>query len=209
MISAQQALQQLKQGNQRFINGAALHQRATQDEREQLLAGQSPFAIVLGCSDSRVPTEMIFDQGVGDLFVIRVAGNIATPSQIGSIEYAAAELGTPLVVVLGHSQCGAVKATLSEIENPSQHDLGNLGSIVNHIQPPLQQLWDAASEKQPDALMQDAVRVNVNASVQNVRQSPVIQRLMQNNGLVVIGAEYSLATGAVDFFDDVSENTEP
>src|SRR5438067_9648001 len=130
MISAREALERLREGNRRFVRGVRSSDLLVSEaRRSELAAGQQPFAIVLGCSDSRVPAEIVFDQGLGDLFVIRVAGNIVAPSQVGSVEFAAARYGTRLVVVLGHSECGAILATLEELQQPTSHSR-NLRSIV-------------------------------------------------------------------------------
>jgi carbonic anhydrase len=164
--------------------------------------GQEPFAIVLGCSDSRVPAEIVFDQGLGDLFVIRVAGNIVAPSQVGSVEFAAERFGTRLVVVLGHSQCGAIQATLEELRRPAKDQSRNLRSIVDRIRPSVQGILDADQDLGPEALMHAAVRANIRASVDHLRHgSEVLEQLIQGAGLMVVGAEYSLESGCVDFFD--------
>jgi carbonic anhydrase len=171
-----------------------------------LAAGQEPFAVILGCSDSRVPAEIVFDQGLGDLFVIRVAGNIVAASQVGSVEFAAARFGTRLVVVLGHSQCGAILATLEELQQPTDHQSRNLRSIVDRVRPSVEALLATALTHDPDALVRQAVRANISASANHLRHgSEVLEQLIQNNGLRVVGAEYSLETGVVDFFDSVQE----
>ena len=203
MISAQEALARLREGNRRFVSGLlssdSLSSRA---RRLELAAGQAPFAIVLGCSDSRVPAEIVFDQGLGDLFVIRVAGNIVAPSQVGSVEFAADRFGTPLVVVLGHSGCGAIGATLEELRRPSHDQSRNLRSIVDRIRPAVQALLSTDVARDPQALEREAVRANIRASANHLRHgSEMLEQLIQRNGLVVVGAEYSLETGEVDFFD--------
>jgi len=171
--------------------------------RATLVAGQEPFAIILGCSDSRVPAELVFDQGFGDLFVIRVAGNVVAPSQVGSVEFAASRYGTRLVVVMGHSQCGAVTATLEELMGRTGSQSRNLRSIVDRIRPSVQFLMDGARELDPDALIRDAVRANVRISVSHLRHgSELLEDLVSDAGLAVVGAEYSLETGVVTFFDD-------
>jgi carbonic anhydrase len=165
---------------------------------------QQPFAIILGCSDSRVPAEIVFDQGLGDLFVIRVAGNIVAPSQVGSVEFAAARFGTRLVVVLGHSRCGAILATLEELQQPAANQSRNLRSIVDRIRPSVEGLLKAGLSHDLDALVQHAVRANVDRSVDHLRHgSEVLEQLGQDAGLLVVGAEYSLETGVVEFFDGV------
>jgi carbonic anhydrase len=169
-----------------------------------LAAGQEPFAIILGCSDSRVPAEIVFDQGLGDLFVIRVAGNIVASSQVGSVEFAAERFGTRLVVVLGHSRCGAVLATLEELRRPTENQSRNLRSIVDRIRPSVGALLATELRHDPDALVRHAVRANVCVSANHLRHgSEVLEQLIQRDGLLVVGAEYSLETGVVGFFDGV------
>jgi carbonic anhydrase len=168
------------------------------------VAGQEPFAIILGCSDSRAPAELVFDQGFGDLFVIRVAGNVVAPSQIGSVEFAAARFGTRLVVVMGHSQCGAISATLDDVLGVAPSQSRNLRSIVDRVRPSIETLLAGRTAcDDSEALVREAVRANVRASVGHLRHgSELLERLVQNDGLVVIGAEYSLETGIVSFFED-------
>ena len=166
------------------------------------MAGQEPFAIILGCSDSRVPAELVFDQGFGDLFVIRVAGNVVAPSQVGSVEFAASRFGTRLVVVMGHSQCGAVTATLEELQGTATSQSKNLRSIVDRVRPSIEPLMAARPHVNPEVLLHEAVRANVRASVNHLRHgSELLERLVQETGLVIVGAEYSLETGLVDFFE--------
>jgi carbonic anhydrase len=203
MIPAREALERLKEGNRRFVSDApSLHIFTNDARRRELAAGQEPFAIVLGCSDSRVPAEIVFDQGLGDLFVIRVAGNIVAPSQVGSVEFAAERSGTRLVVVLGHSNCGAILATLEELGRPSEDQSRNLRSIVDRIRPSVEPLLASGLGNQPAALVREAVRANIRASANHLRHgSEVLEQLIQTNGLLVVGAEYSLDSGIVDFFD--------
>ncbi len=204
MISAQEALKRLKEGNQRFASDVvSIDRMATHHRRQDLVDGQAPFAIILGCSDSRVPAEIVFNQGLGDLFVIRVAGNIVTPSQIGSIEFAVEAFKSPLVVVLGHSQCGAVKATLDGLEQTDSKISENLFSIVRHIQPAVSSVVKTYGDKIPEQVMQQAVRANTLASVNQLRHgSGILARLTEKESLMIIGAEYSLDTGRVEFFSD-------
>lgn len=207
MIPAREALQRLLDGNRRFVsdvrNGGAL---ASHARRNEVAAAQEPFAIILGCSDSRVPAEIVFDQGLGDLFVIRVAGNIVAPSQIGSVEFAAERYGVRLVVVLGHSRCGAVLATLDELQRPTENQSRNLRSIVDRVRPSVEALLATELRHDPEALVRDAVRANVRVSASQLRHgSDVLEQLIQRQGLVVVGAEYSLETGTVDFFDGMGE----
>ncbi|MCB8925425.1 MAG: carbonic anhydrase [Ardenticatenaceae bacterium] len=203
MLNAAEALQRLQEGNGRFTtDNQSRSLLTTQAQRSELVHGQAPFAIILGCSDSRVPAELIFDQGLGDLFVIRVAGNIVAPSHIGSVEYAAEMFGTRLVVVMGHSSCGAVLATLDELERDSESRSPNLRAIVDYIRPSVAQLLETDLRHDRDALVHHAVRANVRASVNHLRHgSKILEQLIQNDGLRVVGAEYSLETGVVDFFE--------
>jgi len=203
MISALEALERLREGNRRFVSDVRSRDTLTsQTRRRELAAGQEPFAIILGCSDSRVPAEIVFDQGLGDLFVIRVAGNIVAPSQVGSVEFAAGRFGTRLVVVLGHSQCGAILATLEELGRPSTDQSRNLRSIVDRIRPSVEPLLETELGGHPDALVRQAVRANIRASADHLRHgSEVLEQLIRKDGLRVVGAEYSLETGVVEVFD--------
>jgi carbonic anhydrase len=202
MISAREALARLREGNRRFASDVRSSESlASRARRNELAAGQAPFAIILGCSDSRVPAEIVFDQGLGDLFVIRVAGNIVASSQVGSVEFAAARFGTRLVVVLGHSQCGAILATLEELQQPTDQSR-NLRSIVDRIRPSIEALLATELRHDPEALVRQAVRANIRASADHLRHgSEVLEQLVQTNGLLVLGAEYALETGVVEFFD--------
>jgi carbonic anhydrase len=204
MISAREALERLKEGNRRFVSEDWSTQTLpSQNRRRELATGQQPFAIILGCSDSRVPAEIVFDQGLGELFVIRVAGNIVAPSQIGSVEFAAERFGTRLVVVLGHSKCGAITATLEELERPSGMRSPNLRSIVDRVRPSVEELLETDLRSNPDALIHHAVRANIRASAAHLRHgSQTIEEMIARDGLLVVGAEYSLETGIVDFFDE-------
>jgi carbonic anhydrase len=207
MIPAMDALERLQNGNRRFVSGARNGGSFTsQTRRDELVDGQEPFAIILGCSDSRVPAEIVFDQGLGDLFVIRVAGNIVAPSQVGSVEFAAERYHTRLVVVLGHSQCGAILATLEELQRPTENQSRNLQSIVGRVRPSVEALLTTELRHDPEALVHHAVRANIRASANQLRHgSQVIEELIQRNGLVVVGAEYSLETGVVEFFDGAGD----
>lgn len=202
-ISALEALERLQEGNRRFVSDSREETSdSTHRRRTELATGQNPFAIILGCSDSRVPAEIIFDQGLGDLFVIRVAGNIVAASQVGSIEYAAERFGTGLVVVLGHSSCGAVTATIEELERPTESRSPNLRSIVDRIRPSVETLMEVESLKRSEELIRHAVRANIRASANHLRNgSQVLEQLIQRGDLLVVGAEYSLETGIVEFFD--------
>jgi len=205
---AREALERLREGNRRFASGdASVDPLESERRRGELVSGQEPFAVVLGCSDSRVPVEIVFDQGLGDLFVIRVAGNIVAPSQVGSVEFAAERFRVRLVVVLGHTGCGAVQATLDELRRPLQDQSRNLRSIVDRIRPSVESLMAGAPRRDSEALMRDAVRANVRASVDHLRHgSAVLEELIEKDGLLVVGAEYSLESGLVDFFEGVPED---
>ncbi len=209
MISAPEGLARLREGNRRFVSEIRSRGALTnQGRRNELAAGQEPFAIILGCSDSRVPAEIVFDQGLGDLFVIRVAGNIVASSQVGSVEFAAARFGTRLVVVLGHSQCGAILATLEELQQTTEHQSRHLRSIVDRVRPSVEALLATPLKHDPLALVAQAVRANIRVSANHLRHgSEVLEELIQRDGLLVVGAEYSLETGLVDFFEGVTSAT--
>lgn len=207
MIQAHEALKLLRDGNARFVSNTRNDDSATSTRRRLELATQQyPFAIILGCSDSRVPAEIVFDQGLGDLFVIRVAGNIVAPSQIGSVEFAAERFGTRLVVVLGHSSCGAIVATLEELGRNSREQSPNLRSIVNRVRPSVQPLLSTSLANDPDALIHHAVRANIRMSVDHLRHgSELLEQLTQSAGLLIVGAEYNLESGVVEFFDGMDD----
>ena len=203
MIGAREALERLREGNRRFV---ANRGGASATRPIEVAAGQEPFAIILGCSDSRVPAEIVFDQGLGDLFVIRVAGNIVAPSLVGSVEFAAERFGTRLVVVLGHSSCGAILATLEELGRPGGNSSPNLRSIVDRVRPAVAGLLATELRDDPDALVREAVRANIRASANHLRHgSRILEQLIHTDGLLVVGAEYSLGTGVVDFFDGLPQ----
>lgn len=206
MLDAAQALVRLRAGNQRFVSHQLEGRGPSEATRRALLVeGQEPLAIVLGCSDSRVPAELVFDQGFGDLFVIRVAGNIVAPSQVGSVEFAASRFNTRLVVVMGHSQCGAILATLDELQGRATQQSRNQRAIVDRVRPALEPLLVGQPDGDPEELLHQAVRANVRASVDQLRHgSELLEDLIRTDGLTVVGAEYSLETGVVDFFDGSS-----
>jgi carbonic anhydrase len=202
MIPAREALDRLREGNQRFAaNIRGIDAFISHTKRAELASGQQPFAIILGCSDSRVPSEIVFDQGLGDLFVIRVAGNIVAPSQVGSVEFAAEAYSTKLVVVMGHTQCGAILSTLAALRSQGKYS-HNLRSIVDRVRPSVEPLLGTDLRNDESALVRAAVRANIRASTNHLRHgSQVLEDLIRNSGLMVVGAEYSLETGVVDFFD--------
>lgn len=208
MIPALEALDRLREGNRRFVSDERGPSMLTSHaRRSELVAGQNPFAILLGCADSRVPAELIFDQGLGDLFVIRVAGNIVGSSEVGSVEFAAERFGSRLVVVLGHSYCGAIQATLEELEHPSEWRSPNLRSIVDFIRPSVEPLLETEASQDRDTLIAKAVRANIRASASHLRHgSRILEQLIAHEGLLVVGAEYSLESGAVDFFDGLPDS---
>ncbi len=208
MSSGREALQKLQEGNARYVaKTMSLDNLLSYSRRADLVAGQTPIAIILGCSDSRVPAEMVFDQGLGDLFVIRVAGNIVAPSQLASVEFAAERYGARLVVVLGHTQCGAILATLEELQSSEKHRSPNMSSIVDRVRPSVEGLLLSDTlKKNMDALIHEAVRANVRASANQMRHgSKILEELIDKSDLLVVGAEYSLETGVVDFFDGLPD----
>ena len=203
MLSAVDAQARLREGNRRFV--ACLQGAGVMASRPVLSTGQEPIAIILGCSDARVPAELVFDQGLGDLFVIRVAGNIVAPSQVGSVEFAAERFGTRLVVVLGHTQCGAIAATIEELQRPDANRSRNLSSIVDRVKPSVHALMGTDLGKDLDALSRQAIRLNIRASVDHLRHgSGVLEQLGQQEGLQVVGAEYDVGSGAVEFLDSLA-----
>jgi carbonic anhydrase len=205
MVPAREALERLREGNRRFVASVSSREPLKSEARPiQLTVDQRPFAIILGCSDARVPAELVFDQGLGDLFVIRVAGNIVAPSQVGSVEFAAARFDTRLVVVLGHTQCGAIMATIEELQQPAERQSRNLRSIVDRVRPSVDNLMRTELRQDMNTLVKVAVRSNVVMSVNHLRYgSEVLERLGREQGLRIVGAEYCLETGVVDFFDDI------
>lgn len=204
-LPARVALARLVEGNSRYAQNVRSIDSLLSHARRDLQT-QRPFAIVLGCSDSRAPAELVFDQGLGDLFVIRVAGNIVAPSQIGSVEFAAEQYGTRLVVVMGHSSCGAIQATLDAITNQRGPASRNLMSIVNRVRPSIESLVATDLAKDPVRLTREAVRANVRASANHLRHgSEVIEELAARDGLLIVGAELDLDTGQVTWFDGLPE----
>ena len=204
-MTANEALQRLQQGNKRFVSGVrSVDSLVKKMQREDFVNRQAPFAIILGCSDSRVPAELVFDQGLGDLFVIRVAGNIVAPSQVGSVEFAVSQFGTTLVVVLGHSMCGAIKATLEEIKRPSDQTSSNVLSIVSRIRPSVELLLETDLHDDPEHLLKAAIRSNTLASTNSLRHgSQMLEQLILEDRLAIVAAEYSLETGVVEFITGI------
>lgn len=210
MITALEALMRLRAGNERFVRGVkTFGSPLAQPGFADSVVGQEPFAVVLGCSDSRVPVEIVFDHALGSLFVIRVAGNIVAPSQIGSVEFAAERFGSRLVVILGHTRCGAIQATLEELQRPTEIRSVNLRSIVDRIRPSVEGLLATELKHDHEALTREAVRANVRASANALRHgSEIIESMIQFDGLMVVGAEYSLENGTVEFFDGLPDASE-
>lgn len=201
-LSASDALARLVEGNQRFCsNVVSIDTLARQLRRDTFAKEQQPFAIVLGCSDSRAPAELVFDAGLGELFVIRVAGNVVSPSQIGSVEFAAERFGCRLVVVMGHTHCGAIDATLDAVEGKLPPST-NLLSIVQRVRPAVETVREASAGAPREAIARNAVRANVRISAEHLRHgSPLLEALIQRDGLVVACAEYDVETGRVAFFE--------
>ena len=203
MISANKAIERLREGNRRYVSdnpSRVLHSEST--FRSQMVQGQSHFAVILGCSDSRAPVELLFDQGPGDLFVVRVAGNIAGPDQVGSIEFAVARFGTPLVVVLGHTYCGAINATIDSLAAPTEDLSPNIRGIADHILPSIEPLIQVTPPLEREELVRQSVRRNVSAGIRRLQEtSDILARSIRETGLLIVGADYSLDTGEVDFFE--------
>jgi carbonic anhydrase len=191
-------------GNKRFAKARSTGLVAThRDARKLMLKSRGPFAIILSCSDSRAPSEILFDQGLGDLFVIRVAGNIVAPSLIGSVEFAAATMQARLVVVMGHTQCGAIQATFDAVQGKKPILSENIHDIVDRIRPHIQRLVSrkTGSKKQED-ILREAVRANIMASANHLRHgSRFLEDMVRDKELMIVGAEYDIQTGLVDFFD--------
>jgi carbonic anhydrase len=202
-LTAHDAMARLVEGNRRYVqNVRSVDSMLSHSRRD--MQSQRPLAIVLGCSDSRAPAEVVFDQGLGDLFVIRVAGNIVAPSQIGSVEFAAERFGTRLVVVMGHTGCGAIDAAIEAVSRKAGPTSRNMMSIVDRVRPAVESLVATDLAREPERLRREAMRANVRASVTHLRHSSeVIERLVERDGLVVVGAELDLTTGEVNFLDRI------
>lgn len=198
---SQESLRRLKEGNGRFVaTGRGAGEPVTAATRAMLAAGQRPFAVVLGCADSRVPPEVVFDQGPGELFVVRVAGNIGSLTALGSIEFAVSEFDTPLVVVLGHSKCGAVAATVQAVRSSSVSLTPGLAAIVDRIRPLVVRDQAERADDDLEGLVARVVRANVQAVVTSLTTgSSVLADRVAAGDLLIVGAEYSLDTGAVEF----------
>lgn len=193
-ITADQALEKLKDGNARFVSGDVEHPNQSAERRAEVVSGQHPFAIIVGCSDSRVPPEIIFDQGIGDIFVVRTAGQVMDDAALGSIEYGAEHLGVPLVVVLGHDSCGAVAATIEGGEAP-----GHIASLVEAIQPAVDEAKKEASEEE---LLNASIDINIKNVVDQLETSePILSELVKKGELTVVGARYHLDSGEVEILE--------
>ncbi|HEY2745854.1 MAG TPA: carbonic anhydrase [Polyangia bacterium] len=204
-LSAREALARLVEGNRRYMQNVRSVDSMLSHSRRDVTT-QQPVAIVLGCSDSRAPAEVVFDQGLGDLFVIRVAGNIVAPSQVGSVEFAAERFGTRLVVVMGHSSCGAIEAAIEAVAKKSGPASRNLMSIVDRVRPSIESLVATELANDPVRLRREAMRANVRTSVSHLRHgSEIIERLAERHGLAVVGCELDLTTGEVGFFDGLPD----
>lgn len=201
MTHATTALDRLRAGNQRFVAGTPESHSDIVQRRQEVARGQQPFATVLACADSRVAPEILFDQGLGQLFVVRVAGNVVDPVVLGSIEFAATALASRLIVVLGHSRCGAVSATLDALQSPTADVSPNLAEIVAKIRPAFADLSTSGADNR-DAVVARAIRASVEMSVAQIaQQSKVLSALVASQDLTVCGAEYALDTGEVTFFE--------
>ena len=199
--SPQAAIRALKAGNSRFFSGTARRPELSAAERRSQILAQTPFAVILSCSDSRVPTEIVFDQGLGNLFITRVAGNVIEAGTLGSIEYGVEHLKTYVVVVLGHEGCGAVKAALLSPEQRARES-ESIQSLLNSIVPAISRLPKIRDEK---AKLREAVIANVRQQVQNLKKAKLIQEAIASNKIAVIGAFYEITSGAVDFFETEEE----
>lgn len=201
-MKADDALQKLIDGNLRYTHAKSdATDRISSAKHHKVILEQEPFAVILGCSDSRVPAELVFDQGIGDLFVVRVAGNIATPSQIGSIEFACQHFNTQLVVVLGHTRCGAVSATLDSLNNDAEGISENLAAIVDSVKTTAVRVVAENSSASKEELLSKATEANIEQSVRQLEQSSdILRSLIGSEQLKIVGAEYSIETGQVNFY---------
>ena len=192
-VPGKEALSRLVEGNKRYYGGALTHPRQGESRRREIAPKQSPFAVVLGCSDSRVPPEIVFDQGLGDLFDVRVAGNVADNTTIGSIEYSVEMQGVELILVLGHERCGLIKAALM-----NQKVQGDIADIVEEVQQVI-----APSRNMPGNALDNAIRANVNYAVAKLgRVSPILSERLANGQLMIVGGIYDLDTGIVEFLPE-------
>jgi carbonic anhydrase len=201
-LDAMTALARLREGNARFAsNVRSVESLLSQSRRGDFVDKQKPFAIILGCSDSRAPAEIVYDQGLGDLFVIRVAGNVVAPSQVGSVEFAAARYGVRLVVVMGHSNCGAIAATIEAVEGGVGPESAALMDIIDRVRPSVEIVIHSGLTTDPAMLARAATRANVRVATDHLRHGSSTLEKLGREGLRIVGGEYDIATGAVDFFD--------
>ena len=199
-MTPREALERLLRGNQRFVDSTErqIVGKSSRERRVELSAGQAPFAVIVTCADSRLPAEIIFDEGLGDLFVIRVAGNVISPEVVGSVEYAAAELGSALVVVMGHTQCGAVGAALASVSDPSIEFSTGLSSLVDRIRPSVEHTLQHTDSANGDDIVDAAVVDNTKASVRLlIESSDTLKSLAETESINIIGMLYSIDTGEV------------
>lgn len=200
-LTHKEALKRLKEGNDRFVQGVkSINSLLSHNQKAELAdQGQRPYAIILGCADSRAPAETVFDAGLGDLFVVRIAGNIISPMGLGSIEFAAANFGTPLCVVLGHTKCGAVAATVEAVQKKKRAPSDHIQDIVLEIEPSVK-LAIAAGSKQDRPLVEEAARLNVVRNMERIlERSSILSSLAEKDLFKVVGGVYNLHTGYVEF----------
>lgn len=196
-ISYSQALEMLKDGNERFVNGKSLHPYSDFESIKEVSEKQKPFVTINGCSDSRVPPELIFDQGLGDIFVVRNAGNVSDIDEVASIEYGAEHLGTNLIVVMGHTKCGAVTAVAK-----GEHLEGNIPKLVDNIIPAVEKVKHFHKNEEYSKWLNEAILENVNQSIKDILiRSEMISKLVQNGKVIIVGAVYDIDTGKVNFYD--------
>ena len=196
-LTAREARERLKAGNERFVDGVTQHPDQSTARRKALKKAQHPFAIVLSCADSRVPPELLFDQGLGDLFVVRSAGQVIDHAVLGSLQYGVAELGAPLLVVLGHSQCGAIKATVEVVEGKAKATGTDIDALVHALTPAVHEAHEAGAGEED--LVSVAVDCNVELIVEQLKGAPVLGNASLTRKVKIVGATYSLATGEVDW----------
>lgn len=192
ITNADEALQRLLEGNQRYVDNKSVDLNESRSRRIELASGQNPFATIFSCVDSRVPPELVFDRGLGDLFVIRTAGHVIDNAVLGSLEFGVAELKIPLLLVLGHEKCGAVKATVEAVENNAAAE-AEINWLVDGIRPAVEE-----AKKQPGDLLDNAVKANVSLTVEHLKDSPILSEALEKGELKILGARYDLDTGVVD-----------
>jgi carbonic anhydrase len=205
-LTPDQALKILTEGNQRFVEGKTVHPRTTKDRVVQTSSGQFPFAAFLGCADSRVPVETVFDQGIGDCFVCRLAGNIATPEAIGSLEFGTLVLGSKVILVLGHQACGAVVTAMGRLDEPNINlkDLGKIPSLVPFLSPSVDEIQAKVKkegiEKHPNDV-EETIKANAKIQAATLAKSSILSKLVAEGNLKIVPAYYSIASGKVMILD--------